>query len=223
MNYKILNNVLYQNRKVHAFGLGNAQLCSFRKIEDETISHLFYYCTHIQDIWNHVQSDLTDCLHFLQLTQQTAIFFVFQNIDNNTFLTQNHILLLLKLQMWYISNLCGKSYFTWKTLSGQFKKKYESDSSNFVLLNHQMLKNNGTLEIGKMSSNEIYSIITLSKVNIPTSRIYLEKKIPLYIFQLKDIYTLPRKVIINAYLRLFQQSIRNKILHQNKKVHTFGL
>ena len=110
-----------------------------------------------------------------------------------------------------------------KKLSVQFKKKYESDSSNFVLLDHQMLKNNGTLEIGKMNSNEIYWIIALSKVNIPTSRIYLEKKIPLYNFQLKDIYTLPRKVIINAYLRLFQQNILNKVLHQIKKVHTFGL
>ena len=110
-----------------------------------------------------------------------------------------------------------------KKLSVQFKKKYESDSSNFVLLDHQMLKNNGTLEIGKMNSNKIYWIITLSKVNIPTSRIYLEKNIPLYNFQLKDIYTLPRKVIINAYLRLFQQNILNKVLHQIKKVHTFGL
>ena len=33
----------------------------------------------------------TDCLHFSQLTPQTAIF-GFHNIDNDTFLIQNHIL-----------------------------------------------------------------------------------------------------------------------------------
>ena len=69
-------------------------------MEEETISHLFYYYGHIQDIWNHVQPDLTDCLHFSQLTQQTAIF-GFQNIDNNAFLIQNRTLLLLKLHIYY--------------------------------------------------------------------------------------------------------------------------
>ena len=68
-------------------------------MEEETISHLFYYCIHIQDIWNQVQIYFTDCFHFSQLTPQTAIF-GFHNIDNDTFLIQNHILLLFKLYIY---------------------------------------------------------------------------------------------------------------------------
>ena len=68
-------------------------------MEEETVSHLFYYCTHMQYIWNQVQVYFTDCLHFSQLIPQTAIF-GFHNIDNDTFLIQNHILLLLKLHIY---------------------------------------------------------------------------------------------------------------------------
>ena len=56
-------------------------------MEEEIISHLFYYCIHIQDIWNQIK------IYF------TAIF-VFHNIDNDTFLIQNHILLLFKLYIY---------------------------------------------------------------------------------------------------------------------------
>ena len=61
---KILNNVLYINKKLNTFGLSNTQLCSFCKMEKETISHLFYYCNHMQDIWNQVPAYFTDCLRF---------------------------------------------------------------------------------------------------------------------------------------------------------------
>ena len=56
-------------------------------------------------------------------------------------------------------------------------KENQSDSSNLVLLDHQLLKNNRTLGIEKMNSKEIYSINISSKVNILTSRTYFEKKI----------------------------------------------
>ena len=64
----------------------------------------------------------------------------------------------------------------------KFTQRNQSDSSNLVLLDHQLLKNNRTLGIEKMNSKEIYSIIISSKVNIPTSRIYYEKKFLFIIF-----------------------------------------
>ena len=94
--YKILNNVLYLNKKLYTFGLSNIHLCSFCKMEEEIISHLFYHLTHIQDILNQVQAYSICCLHFFP---QSVIFFGFHNIDNDTFPIQNHILLLLKLHM----------------------------------------------------------------------------------------------------------------------------
>ena len=69
---------------------------------------------------------------------------------------------------------------TWKKVL----KENQSDTSNLVLYDHQLLRNNRTLGI--------------EKVNIPTSGIYFKNKLPLYNFQWKEINTLPRKVIINA-------------------------
>ena len=48
---------------------------------------------------NQLQIYFTDCFHFSQLIPQTAIF-GFLNIDNDTFLIQNHILLLFKLHIY---------------------------------------------------------------------------------------------------------------------------
>ena len=53
----------------------------------------------IQDIWNQAQIYFIDCFHFSQLTPQTAIV-GFHNIDNDTFMIQNHILLLFKLHIY---------------------------------------------------------------------------------------------------------------------------
>ena len=84
--------------------------------------------------------------------------------------------------------LSDQSYFKWRQMINSIPKTWkkllkenQSDSSNLVLLDHQLL-------------------IISSKVNITTSRTYFEKKIPLYNFQWKDICTLPRKVTINPYL-----------------------
>ena len=40
----------------------------FFQMEQETVSPLFYYGTHIQDVCNQVQTYLTDCFPFSQLT-----------------------------------------------------------------------------------------------------------------------------------------------------------
>ena len=69
-------------------------------------------------------------------------------------------------------------------------KESQSDTSNSVLLDHQILENNPTITIDKMNSKHIYSIIISSKVNVPRSGIYFEQRFPLYNFQWKDIYTL---------------------------------
>ena len=79
--------------------------------------------------------------------------------------------------------LSDKSYFKWRLIINltpktwkKILKENQNDSSNLVLLDHQLLKNNRTLRIEKMNSKEVYSIIISSKYNIPTSRTYFEKK-----------------------------------------------
>ena len=87
-------------------------------MEVETISHLFYYCIHIQDIWNQFQIYFPYCFHFSQLTSQIAIF-GFHNIHNDTFLIQNHILLLFKL---YIYNARKHGFLSFTNFLNEVSK-----------------------------------------------------------------------------------------------------
>ena len=81
-------------------------------------------------------------------------------------------------------NLNYKSYFQWRQIVNSISKTWkkvpninQNDSSSLVLLDHQLLKNNCTLMIEKMTSKDIHSrpITISSKVNMPTSRIHFEK------------------------------------------------
>ena len=49
--YKVLNNVLYLNKKLLIFGKSSSRLCSFCKNAYETILHLFYKCDIIKKLW----------------------------------------------------------------------------------------------------------------------------------------------------------------------------
>ena len=86
--YKILNNILYLNKKLHTFGLSNTQLCFFlqngKRDNKSPILLLHSYSRYLES-----SSDLLHCFHFSHLRPQTAIF-GFHNIDNDTFFIQNH-------------------------------------------------------------------------------------------------------------------------------------
>ena len=56
-NFKILNNILPCNRNLLKWGRIETNLCCFCQ-EEETISHLLYYCTHAESIWDVVNNAL---------------------------------------------------------------------------------------------------------------------------------------------------------------------
>ena len=49
--YKILNNVLFLNKKLHNFGIKSSSLCSFCNLYDETPLHIFYECDAVKCLW----------------------------------------------------------------------------------------------------------------------------------------------------------------------------
>ena len=49
--YKIPNNILYLNKKLHSFGKVNTPLCSFCESHDESLVHLFSECSHSSRLW----------------------------------------------------------------------------------------------------------------------------------------------------------------------------
>ena len=78
--------------------------------------------------------------------------------------------------------------------------------------------------IEKLKSRErFYCIINSSCNNKPTSQIYFEKKFDSKELDSRVIYTLPRKLTANTYLRSLQYKILNNILYLNEKLFVFGL
>ena len=101
--YKILNNVLYLNKKLFKFRKSTSPLCPFCKLSDETVLHLFYECNITLNLWNELVLFFENELNLFDLTPQAAFlgFLGFLNVDPELLLIQNHLLLIFKI---YISN-----------------------------------------------------------------------------------------------------------------------
>ena len=104
--YKVLHNILYPNKKLFKFGKVTSPRCSFCKLQDETIMHLFYDCLIVKKLWNQLKSILSNNLNFLISTPQSAII-GFWDLDMNEHLILNHLLLIFKM---YIYNARTTGY-----------------------------------------------------------------------------------------------------------------
>ena len=100
--YKILNNVLFLNDKLHTFGITPSHLCSFCNLYDKTPFHIFCECNRVK----YLSSDLVQCfqnnLILPSLTPQTVLFeFLdsgnYYSIYENNKVFINHILLIFKV------------------------------------------------------------------------------------------------------------------------------
>ena len=49
--YKLLNNILYLNKHLFMFRKKDTKHCSFCKLQDETINHLFVKCNYSKNLW----------------------------------------------------------------------------------------------------------------------------------------------------------------------------
>ena len=70
--------------------------CSFCKLHDETITHLFYDGLIVKRLWNQLKSILSNNLIFPISTPQSAIF-RFWDLDTNEHLILNDLLLIFKM------------------------------------------------------------------------------------------------------------------------------
>ena len=64
------------------FGKVTSTWCSFCKLHDETIMHLFYDCLIVKELWNQLKSILSNNLVFPKCSPQSAIF-GFWDLDTN--------------------------------------------------------------------------------------------------------------------------------------------
>ncbi len=52
--YKVLNRILATNSFLKMCKITNSSLCTFCKVDEETVEHLFWYCTVIRKFWDDI-------------------------------------------------------------------------------------------------------------------------------------------------------------------------
>ena len=90
--FKILNNILYFNKKISQFDLNVSPLCF---LCNQDVPHCTCNCVKQQDLWNSFASALGENLNMPQLNP-TTVFLGKSNIQGNDNFQLNHILFLLK-------------------------------------------------------------------------------------------------------------------------------
>ena len=97
--YKILNNVLYLNKKLFTFRKSTSTLFPFCKFSDETVLLLFYKYNIVLNLWNELDLFFENELTLFDLTPQAA-FLGFLNVDSKLLLIQNQFLLIFKIHIY---------------------------------------------------------------------------------------------------------------------------
>ena len=99
--YKILNNVLFYNKKLYTFGITNTALCSFCNTLEETPIHIFFDRIHVKSPWERFRTKFQNDFILPSITPHTAILGLY-NEANDNYNVLNHILLIFKYYI-YIS------------------------------------------------------------------------------------------------------------------------
>ena len=95
--YKILNNILFLNKKLFAFRKKNTPLFSFCNKEEETPLHIFSESTYVIYLWQQLATFFENNLILPALTPQTTLLRLWSDNTNHDKPIINHFLLIFKL------------------------------------------------------------------------------------------------------------------------------
>ena len=130
--YKLLSNILYLDKHLFMFRKKDTKHCSFCKLQDETINHLFVECNYSKNLQRDWQTYCQPSFSLPLLCPQSATFGFFY-IDPHSSLLLNHILLLYKYQIYYLRD---PAKFSLASLTKFIKKVYVMEMKK----NHQIKK-----------------------------------------------------------------------------------
>ena len=154
--YKLLNNILSLNKKLHIFGIKSSPLCYFCNLCDETLLRIFYECDSIKCSWSDLVHYFQNSLVLPIITQQTVVFGFFDstnsdyNFKKNKLLI-NHILLIFKLYVYrsrekqfiHINNLIAEI----KSAKAIEKEIAESNSQKTIAFKNKWHMTNDIMSI----------------------------------------------------------------------------
>ena len=129
--HKLVNNVLYLNKKLFNFGIIFQSKCSFCELYDETLHHIFYERTYTQNSWNQLPLYLSEKVSLPVLNPQSAIFGFIYVLDHN-YLLANHLLLIFKYNIYNSSVNNTLSFHSLKCVISQIKYIEETIGNNYL-------------------------------------------------------------------------------------------
>ena len=101
--YKILNNILYLNKRLYRMELVESPLCGLCKLHFETVSHLFFECEVSSQLWKEIQGEFYPHLILPNLDIKLILFGILHDQDQQK--VKNHIILSFK-KFLYENRLC---------------------------------------------------------------------------------------------------------------------
>ena len=95
--YKLLNRIIFTNKKLSKFGLADSPLCTFCGEEEKSPEHLFILCNFSKSFWKEISCWLQLCniRTAIDLTNQINVMFGLLDI-NEHFMSLNHVILIAK-------------------------------------------------------------------------------------------------------------------------------
>ena len=91
--FRLIHRILVTNKSLYEWKIKEHNLCTFCNLEIETIYHLLWDCTIVQELWRNI-------FEWLQEKTQTNIIFnskeILFGIEDNTFLMYNAVFVILK-------------------------------------------------------------------------------------------------------------------------------
>ncbi|KAK3083996.1 hypothetical protein FSP39_006453 [Pinctada imbricata] len=67
--YRILNRILSTNTFLFRLNISETNLCTFCAVEEETLTHLFYDCVHVRNLWNEIHQWLAELLKYFLMNR----------------------------------------------------------------------------------------------------------------------------------------------------------
>ena len=122
--YKVLNDILFLNKKLHIFGIKPSPLCSFCNLYDETPFHIFYECDRVKFLWSELVQCFQNTLILPTLTPQTAILGILDSVSNNSFFENNKELINYQILIFklYVYKSREKKFININSLIAEIRK-----------------------------------------------------------------------------------------------------
>ena len=100
-------------------------------------------------------------------------------------------------------------------------RNYTDSINNLVIQDHHLIKKHQVFSLNKLNSATYYEILIDANKIKPTSQTYFENLFPNFKPDWKRIYLLPRRVTLDANLRMLQYKLLNNVLYLSNTLFRF--